>query len=104
MPSRPVDPDDRERIITRRQPDDDEPVQLTKFQTYKLARVLEAAVLGHELWREHAIAAIDLLDTAAAEAGRPPGVVRPSAADRWARDLADLPWPPSGPPRPQADT
>lgn len=102
MPSRPIDPDDREQLITRPQPGDDDPVCLTRFQMQKVACIIDAALVGHELWRDHAIAAVDLLYTAAAEAGRAGGV-RPSAAERWHRDLEHLPWPPSGPPKPQAD-
>lgn len=98
-----IDPEDRDELITSPRPGDDAPVQLTKFQVQKIACILDAALTGHELWREHAIAAVDLLHTAGIEAGMPPDVVRPSAADRWVRDLASLPWPPSGPPSPQPE-
>lgn len=100
-PSRSFDPGDREREINSPQLGDDDPACLTRFQMQKIACIIDARLDGHELWHDPAIAAVHFLHATAAEAGG--AVTRPSAAERWVNDLATLPWPPSGKPRPQPD-
>lgn len=95
-----MNPQERDDYLNELRPEDSRPANITTFQAMKCAAILSAYQDGHEGWSDAVDDVSRFLEAAAAEGGG--AVINPSSAQIWER-IAELPFPPVGPPKPQPD-
>lgn len=95
-----MDPQERDKHLNKKSPEDYNPANINVFQARKCAQILSAYQDGHEGWRGAVDNIYRFLDAAASEGA---GIsMSPSSAQVWDR-LDELPFAPIGPPKPQPD-